>query len=69
MKETERNKNIEGGPSWADETLSLGLRKELLARELQKLADRKPKAAPQSSASQPGLTGRKAEGRTRERPR
>jgi len=56
--------------SWADETLPLGLRKELLARELQKLAETKAtKAGPQSSASQPGLTGRKVDGRTHERPR
>jgi hypothetical protein len=69
MKTTGRGKNVEGGTSWADETLPLGLRKELLARELQKVAARKPKAGPQSSASQPGLTERKAQGRTRERAR
>ena len=56
--------------SWADETLPLGLRKELLARELQNLAAAKaPKADRQSADSAPGLTGRKADGRSRERAR
>ena len=69
MKEASRSgkaPGVDGGTSWADETLPLGLRKELLARELQKLAP--TKARPQS-ASQPGLTGRKVDGRTRERDR
>ena len=70
MKETERRgkpPGVDGGTSWADETLPLGLRRELLARELQQLAA--TKARPQSAGSRPGLTGRKAEGRTRERAR
>lgn len=73
MNETERKNKAPsagGGTSWADETLPLGLRKELLTRELKDLAAAKAtKARPQSAASQPDLTGRKAEGRTRERER
>ena len=57
----------DGGTSWADETLPLGLRKELLARELQKVAA--SKARPQSASPQSALTGRKVEGQTRERTR
>jgi hypothetical protein len=70
MKETERDSKsprVEGGNSWADETLPLGLRRELLARELRQAAATKPR--PESSASPSGLTGRKVEGRTRDRPR
>jgi hypothetical protein len=60
--------------SWADETLPLGLRKELLARELKNLAATKatkadPKANRESADSAPGLTGRKADGRSRDRGR
>jgi len=69
MKETQGDRKAprDGGTSWADETLPLGLRKELLARELQKVTARK--ARPQSAASRPGLTGRKTESQTRERNR
>lgn len=69
MKERQGDRKTprDGGNSWADETLPLGLRKELLARELQKVAAMK--ARPQSAASRPGLTGRKAEGQTGERNR
>ena len=72
MKETGRMKDAPGGSgatSWADETLPLGLRKELLARELQKAASRKTKGRPESSASRSDLTARKTEGQTRERNR
>ena len=44
MKETGRPDAFGTSPeagSWADETLPLGLRRELLDRELQKLIDRK----------------------------
>jgi hypothetical protein len=56
--------------SWADETLPLGLRKELLDRELQKLiAAKAPKPDRQSADSPPGLTGRKTDGPGRDRDR
>jgi hypothetical protein len=70
MKETERDRTsprLEGGNSWADETLPLGLRRELLARELRQAAATRPR--PESSGSSSGLTGRKVEGRARDCPR
>lgn len=78
MKDSRRRSNPPGAPgvqgatsSWADETLPLGLRKELLARELQKLAAPKAKGKAQTepNESQAGLTGRKAEEQSGERPR
>jgi hypothetical protein len=60
---------VDRGPSWADETLPLGLRRELLARQLQKVGARKSDAGPQSSALGPDLTGRKDEGHKPERAR
>ena len=70
MKETSRTGKApgdDGGTSWADERLPLGLRKELLTRDLQQLGG--AKSRPQSAGSRPDLTGRKVEGRTRERAR
>jgi hypothetical protein len=70
MKKAERDVKAprgEDGNSWADETLPLGVRKELLACDLKKVTA--TKSRPQSAASQPGLTGRKADGRTPERAR
>jgi hypothetical protein len=73
---SEEAKDIEAAPSgratasWADETLPLGLRKELLDRELQKLiAAKAPKADRQSADSPTGLTRRKADGPNRDRDR
>jgi hypothetical protein len=60
---------VDRGPSWADETLPLGLRKELLARQLQKVGARKTDAGPRSASSGPDLTGRKVERQTPERSR